>query len=140
MTRAYSASNLKSATKPHRMMSRHNTLQLENISTSDGGDSLAAFIFPKNTSNSNQTSPTRNATAAKKNKKVDSHKIEELQTSYDALKTHLKAAIDDIERLKYENNQLRLQREANMTEEQDESSVLSSSDDEDPETELEATL
>ena len=33
--------------------------------------------------------------------------------SNEALKNHLKAAFDDIERLKYENNRLRLQKEAN---------------------------
>ncbi len=142
MTRAYSTSNIKSSTKSNRMMSRHNTIQLEN-SGHDGMDSLAAFIFPKNKNNINQTSPTRAKTIAKKNEKVDSHKIEELQTSNDALKNHLKAAIDDNERLRNEIEQLHLQREANMKEEQNETELLSDSDEEeeeDAETELEATI
>ena len=147
MTRAYSTSNIKSSTKSNRMMSRHNTIQLENsvmLGGHDGMDSLAAFIFPKNNNNNiNQTSPTRARTIAKKNEKVDSHKIEELQTSNDALKNHLKAAIDDNERLRNEIEQLHLQREANMKEEQNGTELLSDSDEEeeeDVETELEATI
>jgi hypothetical protein len=67
----------------------------------DDIDSFSAFIFPK-INNMNEI-----RIIAKKNKKHDSHKIEELQMSYEALKIHLKAAFDDIERLKYENHQLR---------------------------------
>ncbi|CAF4950050.1 unnamed protein product [Rotaria sp. Silwood1] len=143
MTRAHSTSNLKSSTKPNRMMSRHNTLQLENtvmLGGHDGMDSFAAFIFPKN-QNTSETSPTQKTPiTAKKNKKHDSHKLEELQMSYEALKTHLKEAFDDIERLKFENNQLRLQREANTIQEHNESKLVTNSDEEDSENELEDTL
>ncbi|CAF1163708.1 unnamed protein product [Adineta steineri] len=137
LTRAHSTSNIKSSTKTNRILTRHNTIQIENNSTSTGMDSFAAFIFSKNTQ-MNPTTPI----IAKKNEKHDAHKIEELQMSYEALKTHLKAAFDDIERLKYENNQLRIQQESNIIQEQNESSLLSNSDDdeEDQETELEATL
>jgi len=76
----------------------------------------------------------------RKIKKHDSHKIEELQMSYEALKIHLKAAFDDIERLKHENNQLRVQKETNTIEEQSDSRLLTNSDEDDPETELAATL
>jgi hypothetical protein len=60
--------------------------------------------------------------------------------SYEALKTHLKAAFDDIERLKHENKQLRIQREIGTMQEQCGSRLLTNSDEEDQETELEATL
>jgi len=111
-------------------MSRYNTLQIENpvmFDRHDDVDSFSAFIFPK----TNDIKETR--ILAKKNKKHDAHKIEELQMSYEALKIHLKAAFDDIERLKNENNQLRTQRHSD-------SRLLTNSDEEDPETELEATL
>lgn len=78
---------------------------------------------------------------AKKNQKNDADKIEELQISYDALKTHLKAAFDDIERLKYENNQLRIQKQLNIIQESTSSEDEEEEDDNnDEETELEATL
>jgi hypothetical protein len=104
----------------------------------DGMDSFSAFILPK----TNETSPKRTRIIAKKNKKHDSHKIEELQMSYEALKTHLKAAFDDIERLKHENNQLRVQQDVNTIQEQNESRLLTNSDEDEDEqeTELEATL
>jgi hypothetical protein len=98
------------------MMPRHNTVQAESIvilGNHGEMDSCAAIIFSK--MNSNETDPTETVTIAKKNTKHDSHKIEELQMSYQALKTHLKAAFDDIERLQHENNELRVQRETNMT-------------------------
>lgn len=131
-------------------MTRHNTLQLENtvmLGGHGGMDSFAAFIFPKHTDKAEASSP-QTPIIAKKNEKHDSHKIEELQMSYEALKTHLKAAFDDIERLKYENNQLRVQKDTNTIEEQNESTsrLLPNTDDEDEddddesETELEATL
>jgi hypothetical protein len=129
MTRAYSTSNLKSSTKSNRIMSRYNTLQIDRH---DDVDSFSAFIFPK-TNNINEINPKRTKILAKKNKKHDAHKIEELQMSYEALKIHLKAAFDDIERLKNENNQLRTQQHSD-------SRLLTNSDEEDPETELEATL
>jgi hypothetical protein len=125
------------------MMTRHNTLQLENtvmLGGHGGMDSFAAFIFPKHTDNA-EPSSIQTPIIAKKNEKHDSHKIEELQMSYEALKTHLKAAFDDIERLTHENSELRIQRETNTIQEQNESSVLTNSDEEeDPDTELEATL
>ncbi|UJR10360.1 hypothetical protein I4U23_014565 [Adineta vaga] len=141
LTRAHSTSNLHPSTKSNRSMTRHNTIQLENHRMLDDMDSFAAFIFPKNT-------PTTDSTpiVAKKNEKHDAHKIEELQMSYEALKTHLKAAFDDIERLKSENNQLRIQREANSIQELNETILSTTSDnddddnDEGSETELEATL
>ena len=131
-------------------MARHNTLQLENTVMLGGGremDSFAAFIFPKSDATSNDGSPGRSPIVAKKNLKVEAHKIEELQMSYEALKTHLKVAFDDIERLKNENNELRVQKEATVVHSQSEprSFILSheevDEDNEDePETELEATL
>ncbi|CAF0845664.1 unnamed protein product [Rotaria sordida] len=142
MTRAHSTSNLKSSTKSNSMRPRHNTLQLENtvmLGGQGGMDSFAAFIFPKN-HNTDETSPTQTPINAKKNKKKDSHKLEELQMSYAALKTHLKEAFDDIERLKYENNQLRLHREINIIREQNESKLFTNSDEENSENELEQTL
>jgi len=130
-TRAYSTSNLESSINSNRIISKHNTLQTNNH---DDMDSLSAFIFSK-PNNINETSPIQTQIIAKKNKKHDSHKIEELQMSYEALKTHLKVAFDDIEQLKYENNQLRIQKEK-----QNDSRLLTNSDEEDPETELAATL
>ncbi|CAF2388969.1 unnamed protein product [Rotaria sp. Silwood2] len=124
------------------MMSRHNTLQLENTVMLGGHgsmDSFSAFIFPQN-HNTNKTSPIQTPITAKKKKKSDSHKLEELQLSYTALRTHLKEAFDDIERLKRENIQLRLQREANIVQEHDESKLFTNSDEEDSENELTATL
>ncbi|CAF5083528.1 unnamed protein product [Rotaria magnacalcarata] len=123
-------------------MQRHNTIQLENTAMPGGYtgmDSFAACIFSKNL-NSNETSPKKPLIKAKKNQKHESDKMEELQMSYEAMKTHLKEAFDDIERLKYENNQLRIQREANSTPEHNESKLFADSDNEDSENELEATL
>ena len=105
----------------------------------DRTDTLTAFIFPK-TLNSNETSPKKSSIKAKKNRKHESDKMEELQMSYEAMKTHLKEAFDDIERLKYENNQLRIQREANIIPEHNESKLFTDSEDEDSENDLEATL
>ncbi|CAF0847212.1 unnamed protein product [Adineta ricciae] len=136
LTRAHSTSNLNPSTRSNRPMTRHNTIQLEKHDVLSGMDSFAAFIFPK------QTSTTDSAPKiAKKNEKHDAHKIEELQMSYEALKTHLKAAFDDIERLKHENNQLRIQRETSTIQEQNEMTLSTNSDDDNgTETELEATL
>jgi hypothetical protein len=102
----------------------------------DSPDSFSTLIYSK----TNETSPKRTRIIAKKNQKHDSHKIEELQMSYEALKIHLKAAFDDIERLKYENNQLRVQNDGNTIEEQNESRLLTNTDEDEPETELEATI
>lgn len=143
MTRANSTSKLKPSTKPTRTMPRHNTLQLDNtfILTGHevGVDSLAALMFPKK-SNSNESSPKQTPINARKNKKNEAHRLEELKMSYDAIKTHLKEAMDDIERLKQENNVLRMQRKENAIDEHTESKSLTSSDADDSETELEATL
>ncbi len=122
--------------KSNRMIIRHNTLQVDNSSMLDSPDSFSTLIFEK----TNETSPKRTRIIAKKNKKHDSHKIEELQMSYEALKTHLKAAFDDIERLKYENNQLRVEKDGNLIQEQNESNLLTNTDEDESETELEATL
>jgi hypothetical protein len=127
-------------------MTRHNTFQLENtvlLGGRGGMDSFAALIFPNNKKNTNENS-TKNSSPviAKKKQKNDSHKIEELQMSYEALKNHLKAAFDDIERLKDENNTLRLRNEGNNTQQTVDFGLLSTSDDdkEESENELEATL
>ena len=132
------------------MVQRHNTIQLENtvhLGGRGGMDSFAALIFPNNnqTESSTTNSPLK---IAKKNKKHDSHKIEELQVGYEALKTHLQAAFDDIERLKHENKELRIQTEGNNIPPRQQlidSRLLSTSheeenNEEEPENELEATL
>ena len=108
-------------------------------------DSFSAFIFPRSDANSKDASPSgRSPVVAKKNRKVEAHKMEELQMSYEAMKTHLKVAFDDIERLKNENNELRVHKEATVAHSQSEprSFILSHEEDNDdePETELEATL
>ena len=130
-------------------MTRHNTLQLENtvvLGGRGGMDSFAALIFPNNNSADNLTKKP-SPTMAKKTKN-DSQKMEELKTSYEALKTHLQAAIDDIERLKHENKELRVQRETNTGQQQVEFGLLSTNhedineenNDEESENELEATI
>ncbi|CAF3527642.1 unnamed protein product [Rotaria socialis] len=142
IARANSTSNIKPLTKPNTTMQRHNTIQLENTVMAGGYkgmDSFAECIFSKNL-HSNETSPKKTSIKAKKNQKHESDKMEELQMSYEAMKTHLKEAFDDIERLKYENNQLRIQREANSIPEHNESKSFTGSGDEDSENELEVTL
>lgn len=124
LTRTYSASHLASSTKSNRMLTRHNTVQMDRLVTFDWQDDLDLYSIPN--------SVKRTRIIAKKITKHDSQKIEELQTGYEALKLHLKAAFDDIERLKYENNQLRVEKGINTVEEQP--------DEDRPETELEATL
>ncbi|CAF3639705.1 unnamed protein product [Rotaria sordida] len=144
ITRAHSTSNAKPSTKINRIMSRHHTLELENVvllGDHDGVDSFAALIFPNDNS---ENSKNLSSITAKKNKKDDSQKIEELQTSYEALKSHLKAAFDDIERLKNENNELCMQKEINSSQQQIEFGILSTShenkDKDESENELEVTL
>ena len=128
LTRTYSASHLSSSTKSNRLLTRHNTVQIDRPVTFDWQDDLDSYSI--------MNSAQRTRILAKKIKKHDSQKIEELQTGYEALKIHLKAAFDDIERLKYENNQLRVEKRINTIEEQtEESKPLDRS-----ETELEATL
>ncbi|CAF0869825.1 unnamed protein product [Rotaria sp. Silwood1] len=145
ITRAHSTSNAKPSTKINRIMPRHHTLDLENIVLLGGRgsmDSFAALIFPNN--NSENSMKNLSLTTAKKNKKDDSQKMEELKMSYEALKTHLKAAFDDIERLKIENIELRMQRVINSSQQQIEFGILSTShenkDTQESENELEVTI
>jgi len=138
LKRAHSTSDMICSGQPsQRILTRHNTFQVENPVMIDSLDSLSNTIF----------FPERKKISAKKNQKQDAHKLEELQMSYDALKTHLKAAFDDIERLKNENNQLRTQQGVMKTEEQtddddddDDDDDSDNYDDPGQETELEATL
>lgn len=91
-------------------MSRHYTQQFDKTTIVGGQnsiDSFAALIFPN--TNSKDSTQMLSSMIAKKNKKDDLQKVEELQISYEALKSHLKVAFDDIERLKNENNELRIQ-------------------------------
>ena len=152
ITRAHSISNIKPSPKENRAITRHNTLQLENTVLLGGRgdmDSFAALIFPNNNKNTDENSTKKSSPViAKKKQKNDSQKMEELQMSYEALKNHLKAAFDDIERLKDENNALRLRNEGNNTQQPVDFGLLSASDDdkeeeadnEESENELEATL
>ena len=95
---------------------RHNIQSSENIVLFDdhgGKDSSTAFVFPNN--NNHHLHSSNKNPSTKKIKKNDSQKMEELQTGYDALKSHLKIAFDDIEKLKKENNELRKQKEINYS-------------------------
>ena len=83
-------------------------------------DSFAAFVFPKK---ENRVVPPK----AKKHEKHESEKMEELRVSNEALKAHLMAVVDRAQRLELENDRLR-NRHAPQEE------------DEDVETEIEATL
>lgn len=133
LTRTYSASHLGSSSKSNRMLTRHNTVQIDRPVTFDWQDDLDSYSI--------MNSSKRTRILAKKIKKHDSQKIEELQTGYEALKIHLKAAFDDIERLKHENNQLRVEKGINTIEEQtEESKPFNNTDEDRSETELEATL
>ena len=134
------------STNMNRMMTRHNTLQLENtvfLGGRGGMDSFAAVIFPNNNT-ANSTTKNSSPMKGKKNTKNDSQKMEELKMSYEALKSHLNTAFEDIERLKNENNELRLQKELTNSQPKIDFGLLSTSheeeDDEDSENELEATL
>jgi hypothetical protein len=144
---------MKPSTKVNRTMTRHNTLQLENtvlLGGRSGTDSLAVLMFPNNNKNNSENSAKNpSPMIAKKKNKNDSQKMEELQMGYEALKTHLKTAFDDIERLKHENNELRLQSEGNNSPQHVDFGLLSTSHDgerkeqddhEESENELEATL
>jgi hypothetical protein len=134
------------------LITRHNTLQLENtvlLGGRGGMDSFAALIFPNNNKNNNENLTKNPSPMMAKKTKNDSQKMEELQTSYEALKTHLKAAFDDIERLKHENNELRVQRITNnLPQQQVEFGLLPTNhedrdeekDKEESENELEATI
>ena len=143
-------------------MQRHNTFRLDNTAALGGHggmDSFAAEIFAqKETGVNPKSTPPAPSRIAKKNQKKDSHKIEELQISYDAMKSHYKAALDDIDRLKQENDILRTKREestdsqpgriihgstANTSrreEGDDDDDEDDHEDEEEPDTELEATL
>lgn len=141
-------------------MQRHNTFRLDNtalLGVHGGMDSFAAEIFAKKeTGVKPKSTPPAPPRIAKKNQKHDSHKIEELQIGYEAMRTHLKAALDDIDRLKQENNVLRTKREestdsqpgrvhgstadTSRREEDDDDEDDDHEDEEEPDTELEATL
>jgi regulator of replication initiation timing len=129
-------------------MSRHSTWQLENPSFNgdhSGMDSLAVLMFPNK--NSTENSMKTSSPIMAKKTKDDSQKMEELQTSYEAMKTHLQAAFDDIERLKQENDQLRVRRETNNSQQRIEFGLFPTNenneaekDEDEPENELAATL
>jgi hypothetical protein len=90
-------------------MTRASTVYLQNTMDLDGRngmDSFAAAIFP----NHRKASSRIPSSVAAKKTKNDSQKMEELQMSNEALKNHLKEAFDNIERLKRENNVLRVKR------------------------------
>ncbi|CAF2088592.1 unnamed protein product [Rotaria magnacalcarata] len=128
ITRAHSISNTKPSTTLNRTMPRYYTQQFDNavvLGGRDEMDSFAALIFPH--SNPESLTKTRSSLMAKKNRKDDSEKMEELQMSYEALKNHHKVAFDYIERLKNENNELRFQREVISSQQLIEFSALSTS-------------
>lgn len=100
-------------------MTRHNTVVLENTLVGrDGTDSLAAHLFPNNNKNNTKISTKVLSPMMAKKTKDDLQKMEELKMSNEALKTHLSEAMDDLARLKYENNELRLQTEAKNSQQQ----------------------
>jgi hypothetical protein len=141
LTRTQSISDMKPSSKTNRMMSRRNTLQLENtvlLGGHNGMDSFAALIFPNKESSTKKSPPI----LAKKNKKNDSQKMEELKICCEATKTHLNVAMDEIEKLKRENNELRMKREVSNLQEKIDFGLLSTNYEakEEPENELEATL
>ena len=120
-------SSLKDSSKATRPLTRHNTLRLDNTFTvggHGGTDSFAAFVFPKK---ENRVV----ATKAKKHEKHDAEKLEELRMSNEALKAHLMAVVDRAQQLERENDRLRNQHGLHPSAEED---------DEDVETEIEATL
>ena len=129
------------------MMSRHNTLQLENtvmLGGRGGMDSFAALIFP----NSNRNSPSVAYQASsplmgRKNEKNHLQKMEELEMNFKLKKKHLKVAFDEIDRLKQENNELRKRSEVYGQRQRTDSDALPKSNETEKEgsdDELEATL
>lgn len=128
-------------------MSRHNTLQLDNtvmLGGRGGMDSFAAVIFP----NSNRNNPrvAYNASSplmGRKNEKDQLQKMEELEMNYKLKKQHLKVAFDEIDRLKQENEELRMRSEVYNQWQRTDSDALSKSNETEKEgsdDELEATL
>ena len=115
-----------------------------------GMDSLSAQLFAKKETGNLPPAPR----IAKKNQKHDAHKIEELRISYEAIKSHLVAVLDDNDRLKEENNILRIKGETrtdsphddlyssltNASREEDDEDDEDHEDDDEPDTEIEATL
>lgn len=125
----------------NRMMTRHNTLNLQNpdlVNNRSGMDSFAAMIFP----NTNKNQSDNSSPIMAKKTKNELQKMEELQTSNEALKHHLKAAFEDIERLKHENNALRTKTESNNLPQSVQFGLLSTNNEskEESENELEATI
>ena len=130
------------------MMPRHNTVQLENttlLGARNGMDSFTTFIFPNKNQHMEGSSKNLPPQAAKKN---HSQKVEELETCLVAIKTHLNVAVDEVERLKRENNELRMQSQTNNLQQKIDFGLLSTNyeakedenDGEESENELEATL
>ncbi|UJR35763.1 hypothetical protein I4U23_028511 [Adineta vaga] len=132
VTRAHSISNTKPSPKPRRMMSRHNTLQLENnivLGGRGGMDSFAELIFPNsNRNNQRVTYKPSSPVTGKKNEKNTLQKMEELETNYEATKNHLKTAFDEIDRLRNENKELRMEKEVSNQQRQPMGSDLLPSD------------
>lgn len=87
-------------------------------------DSLTALMFSNSNKHNTESSTKASSPMMAKKTKDDSEKMEELQMSNEALKNYLKAAIDDIERLKYENNELRIKTEGNNAQQQVEFDLL----------------
>lgn len=133
---------------PIRGIGRNTGTHLRNtggLSSHGENDSLAAMMFPNHRRNIKENSSPQMA----KKTKDDSQKIEELQMSYEAMKNHFRAAMDDIERLKNENQALRMRKNADNMQEQTVMKTRSidhdeqdDDDDEDRESEneLEATI
>ena len=122
------------------MMSRHNTLQLENtvmLGDRGGMDSFAALICPSVAYQA--SSPLM----GRKNEKNHLQKMEELEMNFKLKKKHLKVAFDEIDRLKQENNELRKRSEVYGQRQRTDSDALPKSNETEKEgsdDELEATL
>lgn len=90
------------------MMTRHNTLHTD----SDTTDSFAATIFPNHNVRVQRVTSKPAPVTGKKNAKNDAQIMEELQMNCEAAKSHLKLAVDELERVKKENHELRMKNEA----------------------------
>lgn len=99
---------------------RYSALELRNTAGLDvhGMDSLSATLFANYRKTIKENPPKNVPPTMAKKTKDDSEKMEELQMGYEAMKNHLKAAFDDIERLKNENNTLRVRREVDSSQPQ----------------------
>lgn len=142
VTRTRSTSSVKDITKTGRLLTRTQTLE-DSIFI---GESLNDDSFSETNAKRNRMKETKRGTNlilnAKKNQKDDSHRIEELQMSNEALKNHLQVALENIEKLKNENQNLR-RRDGlpiDMKESTDSSEIYSSHDDDDESEENELTM